>query len=153
MGVIANNRQYTITKTQAERFAWALEQLQRDKQDGKASLLAEVSEEAILSQLGDIRDELREYEARKAREAELAALADSPDTDIPEAITDEDLPKPHILTEEESRLMRENLARKNFGMSFAEFAKAWNAGEFTYGREHHGKVLALAMMLPEYWED
>ena len=71
----------------------------------------------------------------------------------PSEITDEDIPRPRILTEEESRLMRENLAQKNFGMSFAEFAKAWNAGELAYERERHGKVLALAMMLPEYWED
>ena len=71
----------------------------------------------------------------------------------PTEITDEDIPKPRILTEEESLRMRENLAQKNFGMSFAEFAKAWNAGEFSYDRERHGKVLALAMLLPEYWED
>ena len=71
----------------------------------------------------------------------------------PSEIADEDIPRPRILTEEGSRLMRENLAQKNFGMSFAEFAKAWNTGEFAYDRERHGKVLALAMMLPEYWED
>ena len=72
--------------------------------------------------------------------------------DVPEEM-DGTFPKPHILTEEESMRMRENLAQKNFGMSFAEFAKAWNSGEFVYDRERHGKVLALAMMLPEYWED
>ena len=32
----------------------------------------------------------------------------------PTEITDEDLPKPRILTEEESLTMRENLARKKF---------------------------------------
>ena len=146
---IENERQYSITKTQAERFAWALEQLQRDKQDGKASLLAEVSEDAILSQLGDLRDELRQYEARKAREAEFDALA----ADIPETITDEDLPQPRMLTEEESMQMKENLAQKDFGMSLEEFKKAWLAGEFDGDRERHGRVIALAMMLPEYWED
>ena len=71
----------------------------------------------------------------------------------PSEITDEDIPQGRILTEEESRLMRETFAQKNFGMSFAEFAKAWNAGKFAYDRERHGKVLALAMLLPEYWED
>ena len=71
----------------------------------------------------------------------------------PTEITDEDIPKPHILTEEESLAMRENLARKNFGMSFAEFRKAWKAGEFDDDRERHGKVISLAMLLPEYWED
>ena len=67
--------------------------------------------------------------------------------------TDRTIPKPHILTEEESMKMRENLAQKNFGMSFAEFRKAWKAGEFAYDRERHGKVISLAMLLPEYWED
>ena len=71
----------------------------------------------------------------------------------PTEITDEDLPKPRILTEKESLAMRENLARKNFGMSLEEFRKAWKAGEFDDDRERHGKVISLAMLLPEYWED
>ena len=66
--------------------------------------------------------------------------------------TDQDIPKPRILTEEESLAMREHLARKNFGMSFEEFGKAWKAGEFDNDRERHGKVVSLAMLLPEYWE-
>ena len=48
----------------------------------------------------------------------------------PTEITNDDIPKPRILTEEESLAMRENLARKNFGMSLAEFTKAWKAGKF-----------------------
>ena len=68
-------------------------------------------------------------------------------------ITDVNIPKPRILTEEESRRLRENLSQKNFSMSVAEFTKAWKAGEFDDKRERHGKVIALAMMLPEYWED
>ena len=39
-------------------------------------------------------------------------------------------PQPRILTEEESRQMKENLAQKDFGMSLEEFTKAWLAGEF-----------------------
>ena len=147
--MIENDRQYSITQMQAERFAWALERLQQNKQDVEDSLLAEVCRDAIRSQLGDLRAELRDYEARKEREAEFAALA----ADIPETITDEDLPQPRILTEEESRQMKENLAQKNFGMSLEEFTKAWLAGEFDGDRERHGRVIALAMMLPEYWED
>ena len=83
----------------------------------------------------------------------MLALADNPDADIPETIADEDLPKPHILTEEESRVMQENLAQKNFGMSLDEFRKAWLAGEFDGDREKHGDVVVLASMLPEYWEE
>lgn len=71
----------------------------------------------------------------------------------PTGITDEDIPKPRILTEEESLAMRENLARKNFGMSLDEFRKAWKSGEFDDDRERHGKVISMAMLLPEYWED
>ena len=46
--------------------------------------------------------------------------------------------------------MRENLARKNFGMSLDEFRKAFEAGKFDDDRERHGEVISLAMMLPEY---
>ncbi len=72
--------------------------------------------------------------------------------DTLETIYDAELPKPRILTEEESLAMRENLARKNFGMSLDEFRKAYTAGEFDNDRERHGEVISLAMMLPEYWE-
>ena len=68
-------------------------------------------------------------------------------------ITDEDIPQPYILTAEEEREMKENLAQRAFGMSLAEFTKAWLAGEFDNDRERHGRVIGLAMMLPEYWAD
>ncbi len=58
-----------------------------------------------------------------------------------------------FLTEEEAREMKENLARTNFGMSLDEFTRAWKSGEFDNDRERHHKVVSLAMMLPEYWED
>lgn len=69
----------------------------------------------------------------------------------PTKITGEDLPQGRMLTEEEDREMKENLAKKNFGMTLDEFTEAWKAGEFEGDRERHGKVVALAMMLPEYW--
>ena len=153
MVMIENGRQYNITKTQAERFEWTLERLQQSPQDGEKSRLAEVRADAIRSQLGDLREELRQYEARKAREADLAALADSSDADIPETIDDKDLPEGRKLTEEEDREMKENLAHYYFDMSLDEFTQAWLAGEFDGDRERHGRVIALAMMLPEYWED
>ena len=68
-------------------------------------------------------------------------------------ITDEDIPEPCILTEEEDMEMKENLAQRNFGMSLAEFTKAWLAGEFDDDRELHGRVIGLAKILPEYWEE
>ena len=72
--------------------------------------------------------------------------------DTSDTIPDDELPKPRILTEEESLAMRENLPRKNFGMGLEEFGKAYEAGEFD-DHERHGKVISLAMMLPEYWEE
>ena len=72
--------------------------------------------------------------------------------EIPENIYDAELPKPRILTEEESLAMRENLAGKNFDMSLDEFTEAYEAGEFDDDCEQHGKVISLAMLLPEYRE-
>ena len=37
--------------------------------------------------------------------------------------------------------------------SLAEFTKAWLTGELDDNRELHGRVIALSMMLPEYWND
>ena len=71
----------------------------------------------------------------------------------PPKTTDEDIPQGRMLTEEEDREMKETLARKNFGMSLNEFTEAWKAGKFDNDRERHGKVVALAMMLPEYWTE
>ena len=66
---------------------------------------------------------------------------------------DQDTRPVRFLTEEEAREMKENLARTNFGMSLDEFTRAWKSGEFDGDRERHHKVVSLAMMLPEYWED
>ena len=69
----------------------------------------------------------------------------------PYEITDTETPKPHILTEEETRDMKENLAREYFDMSLDEFTKAWRTGEFDDDHERHGDVMFLAAMLPEAW--
>ncbi len=66
---------------------------------------------------------------------------------------DEDLPQGRLLTTEEDREMKENLARRNFGMSLDEFAQAWKAGEFAGDKEKHGDVVVLVKTLPEYWAD
>ena len=47
----------------------------------------------------------------------------------------------------------ENIAQTTFGMSLAEFRKAWKAGDFDDDQERHGDVIGLAMMLPEYWTE
>ena len=69
----------------------------------------------------------------------------------PSKITDENLPQGRMLTEEEDREMKENLAQKNFGMTLDEFTEAWKAGKFDDDRKRHGDVVFLAKMLPEYW--
>ena len=69
----------------------------------------------------------------------------------PSEITDENLPQGRMLTEEEDLAMKENLARRDFDMSLEEFTAAWQAGKFDDKPEMHGRVMFLAMMLPEYW--
>ena len=71
----------------------------------------------------------------------------------PSQTTDEDLPEGRMLTEEESREMKENLAREYFDMSLDEFTQAWKAGKFDNDKERHGDVMFLATMLPEAWAD
>ena len=56
-----------------------------------------------------------------------------------------------FVTEEEDLAIMENIAQTNFGMSLAEFRKAWMAGEFDDDQERHVEVISLAMMMPEYW--
>jgi len=71
----------------------------------------------------------------------------------PSKITDEDIPQGRMLTEKESREMKENLARDYFDMSLDEFTEAWKAGKFDGDQERHGDVVFLAAMLPEAWTD
>ena len=71
----------------------------------------------------------------------------------PSQTTDEDLPEGRMLTEDESREMKENLAREYFDMSLDEFTQAWKAGKFDNDKERHGDVIFLATMLPEAWAD
>jgi len=62
--MIKNERQYRITKAQAEKFEQALAQLaasEAAKQENP--LLWQVQKEAIESQLHELREELKEYEA------------------------------------------------------------------------------------------
>lgn len=65
--MIKNERQYRITKTQAERFARTLANLrQRPPEEADTpSLIAQAQEDAIRSQLADLEDELQEYESLK----------------------------------------------------------------------------------------
>lgn len=66
--MIKNERQYRITKAQAERFERTLEQIMSGDDGDKDvhPLIAKAREDAIRSQLADLRTELREYEALKS---------------------------------------------------------------------------------------
>ena len=73
--MIKNERQYRITKAQAARFERSLGELRRgEEEEDLHPLIAKAREDAIHSQLSDLRSELREYEALKAGDFELDQL-------------------------------------------------------------------------------
>ena len=81
--MIKNERQYRITRTQAERFARTLEGLRERPEgaDGIHPLIAQAQMDAVSSQLADLEAELREYEAvrdGRFRMDELNVVADLP---------------------------------------------------------------------------
>ena len=79
--MIKNERQYRLTKAQAERFAQTLDGLRRRHGDteGAHPLIAKAQEEALRSQIADMEEDLREYESLKSGEFpmdELNAVAE-----------------------------------------------------------------------------
>ena len=60
--MIKNERQYRLTKAQANRFSQTLQSL--DESDGVHPLIVKAQREALSSQIVDIEGELREYESR-----------------------------------------------------------------------------------------
>ena len=74
--MIKNERQYRITRTQAERFARTLEGLRSRPEgaDGVHPMIAQAQVDAVGSQLADLEAELREYEAVKEGRFEVEAL-------------------------------------------------------------------------------
>ena len=75
--MISNERQYRITRAQAARFSQTLHAIRegRGEATGTHPLIAKVQEEAISSQLADLRGELYEYESLKAGQFPLDRLA------------------------------------------------------------------------------
>ena len=74
--MIKNERQYRITRAQAERFSQALREFegQRSEPAGVHPLLLKAREDALRSQLGDLEGALREYEALRAGHFEFDQL-------------------------------------------------------------------------------
>ena len=74
--MIKNERQYRITRAQAERFSQALREFegQISESAGVHPLLLKAREDALRSQLGDLEGDLREYEALRAGHFEFDQL-------------------------------------------------------------------------------
>ena len=74
--MIKNERQYKITRAQANRFSQALLELEREVAGSSDihPLLLKARKEAIQSQLADLEDDLHEYEALRAGNFEFNQL-------------------------------------------------------------------------------
>ena len=75
--MIKNERQYRITKAQADRFLQTLESLRQHsgETEGAHPLIAKAQEDALRSQLADLEGELREYESLKAGKFQIDELS------------------------------------------------------------------------------
>jgi transcriptional regulator with XRE-family HTH domain len=73
--MIRNERQYRITKSQVEKFELALRQLDETENSETHPLLRKAQEDAVRSQLADLRAELEEYEALKSGRFAVPELA------------------------------------------------------------------------------
>ena len=74
--MIKNERQYRITKGQADRFSQTLLNLEQSPPGVNSvhPLIAKAQQDAVKSQLADLKSELREYESLKAGEFRLDQL-------------------------------------------------------------------------------
>ena len=74
--MIKNERQYKITKAQADRFSQTLDRLEMDSGEGANvhPLIAKARRDAVRSQLADLENELAEYEALKKGEFRMEGL-------------------------------------------------------------------------------
>ena len=74
--MIKNERQYRITKNQAERFTQTLASLRQrsGESEGVHPRIATAREDAVSSQLSDLEEELHAYESLKAGNFEIGDL-------------------------------------------------------------------------------
>ncbi len=75
--MIKNERQYRITRSQADRFATTIENLEQHPGavEGVHPRIAQAQRDALKSQLEDLQQELREYESLRAGEFDLDELS------------------------------------------------------------------------------
>ena len=75
--MIKNERQYRITKNQADRFSQTLDSLRlrsEESREGTHPLIVKAQEDALRSQLADLEEQLSEYESLKAGKFEFKDL-------------------------------------------------------------------------------
>ena len=74
--MIKNERQYRLTKAQAERFSQTLESLPQHPggAEGVHHLITKAQEEALKSQIADLEEEMRAYESLKSGEFPMDEL-------------------------------------------------------------------------------
>ncbi len=99
--MIKNERQYRITKAQAENFCQTIAELKSSQSQGTHPVLRKAQREALKSQLADLQRELREYERLRAGKQKIVALGSL-----------EELPKTLIQARIISGLSQEALAAK-----------------------------------------
>ncbi len=75
--MIKNERQYRITKTQANGFARTIQSLreQPENREGVHPLIVKAQEEALSSQLAELENEMREYESLRSGDFEFDDLS------------------------------------------------------------------------------
>jgi hypothetical protein len=79
--MIKNERQYALTRSQADKFAHALEELAGRPTGNVPPRLRKAEEDALRSQLDELREEVAEYErlrAGRAAAAPVTSLAELP---------------------------------------------------------------------------
>jgi ribosome-binding protein aMBF1 (putative translation factor) len=80
--MIKNERQYRITHAQAETFAQALQSAR--ERSGVGPLLRKIEQDALRSQLDELREELQEYE--RLRSGRRRTIAVDSFEDLPRAL-------------------------------------------------------------------
>jgi len=99
--MIKNERQYRITKAQAEKFRQALKEFTSTSRSGAHPVLQKAQVDALKSQLADLQRELTTYERLKSGKHKVVALGSL-----------EDLPKMLIQGRIAGGLSQEELAAK-----------------------------------------
>lgn len=72
--MIKNERQYRITKAQAEKFRRAIQECKTSQQPGGHPVLRKAQVAALKSQCADLQRELTEYERLKSGKQKVVAL-------------------------------------------------------------------------------